>query len=169
MVIKETNSFSKINCIIKEIDDCVYRLNKGKIDEILDSFNSCDDKFKFTYYRESDNFLNSFNVKITHQGSIIQTNWYINVINRGSHLYYFSDFQIHNISVVNGLVVYQALKLFNVKFTKEDLQNQKYFRTNNSTKKLPNRIYQIYNNKISNNKIYKSIRYVKCLSEKIKL
>ena len=65
----------KIHSYYKHVDDTFLKIPKNMIQEIIDKFNACHSRSKFTYELETDNALPYLNLlTIKNQGGTIKTN-----------------------------------------------------------------------------------------------
>lgn len=105
-VLMETHS-KRIRVLKKYVDDLFLLLPKGKVNEILEIFNSVDDRIQFTFELEKDNRIPFLDMMVYRDDSEkkFYTNWYRKPVSSGRMLNYHSVHPMcQKISTALGLI-----------------------------------------------------------------
>ena len=109
------------------VDDRLLIAKKDKIEEILSSFNNCNNNLQFTIERETNNGINFLDIQLIRTNNKIITNWFRKSTASGRYINYLSHHpETQKIAIIHSLVD-KAIKLSDSQFHNENLKTVKHY------------------------------------------
>ena len=117
--------------LLRYVDDIVCCIPRVKLEQMLNVFNSYDDRIKFTYEIEKNNSISFLDLQVINDNNHIITNWYMKPKFSEKFLNFSSSHpKVHKVGMVYNLVD-KAIKLSDKRFHNYNLQLVKKFLLSN--------------------------------------
>ena len=125
----ETNCLSQLSFqptfFHRYVDDIITCIPKNKTNEIINTFNTYNQRLQFTYETEKDESINFLDILLIKHNNKIITNWYMKPTSSGRFLNYNSHHPMsQKIAMIYNLVD-RAIKLSDKKFHYNNLKHVK--------------------------------------------